>query len=52
VRALGTPRSVRDALATAAAELQLAGEDRALFEAAAPEVVTRLLELGFLVRAS
>jgi methylase of polypeptide subunit release factors len=52
VRALGTPRSVRDALAAAAAELQLAGEDRALFESAALDVVTRLLELGFLVRAS
>jgi methylase of polypeptide subunit release factors len=52
VRALGTPRPVRDALATAAAELQLAGEDRALFDAAARDVVTRLFELGFLVRAS
>jgi methylase of polypeptide subunit release factors len=52
VRALGTPRPLREALASAAAEFELTGEDRARFDAAALEVVRRLLELGFLVRAS
>jgi methylase of polypeptide subunit release factors len=52
VCALGTPRPLRETLASAAAELRLSGEDRARFDDAALEVVRRLLELGFLVRAS
>ena len=52
VRALGTPRSVGDALASGAGELGLAGDDRARFDGAGLDVVKRLLELGFLVRAA
>jgi hypothetical protein len=51
MRQLGTPRPLREALEHAGTELGLADRDRDRYSTAALEVVRRLLELGFLVRA-
>jgi hypothetical protein len=50
VRQLGSPKQISAALASAANELGLTGDDRDRYATAALEVVRRLLELGFLVR--
>jgi hypothetical protein len=51
MRQLGSPRLLREALEHAGTELGLADRDRDRYSTAALEVVRRLLELGFLVRA-
>jgi hypothetical protein len=51
MRQLGSPRPLREALDHAGTELGLADRDRDGYSTAALEVVRRLLELGFLVRA-
>jgi methylase of polypeptide subunit release factors len=50
VRALSSPRPVREAIAAGADELGVPEAERERYAAAALEVVRRLLELGFLVR--
>jgi hypothetical protein len=51
VRSLSTPRPLREVLAEGATELELDEADRERYVAAALVVATRLLELGFVVRA-